>query len=191
MTAVLLFIAFVSLIGVRFIPRSGRLRNAWFLLCIFNLTAVAILYFGSFQKDRKIRILESELATIRDYSLVARRDALGNPPGGGIGSDIKFNDDLTRLLEDMYTINDNQIIMRRGPEAEQRYREVIQKFPKFPFGHYFLALCLREHGDNEWKDRAFHAVEVLKITTQIESHNKNHDEVLERISAWLEEERKQ
>ena len=62
MTLALLLIAFVSLIGVRFIPRSGRLRHAWFILCIINLTAVAIISFASFTKDRKIRMLESELA---------------------------------------------------------------------------------------------------------------------------------
>jgi len=62
MIAVLLLIAFVSLIGVRFIPRSGRLRHAWLLFCIINLTAVAIISFGSFEKDQKIRKLELQFA---------------------------------------------------------------------------------------------------------------------------------
>ena len=82
MVAALIVIAFVSLIGVRFIPRSGRLRHAWFILCIINLTAVAIISFGSFKKDRKIRMLESDIVAVREYSAVARRDALGNPPQG-------------------------------------------------------------------------------------------------------------
>ena len=132
-------------------------------------------------------MLESDLVAVREYSSVARRDALGNPPGGGIGSDIKFNDELTKLLEDMYAIKDDQIRMLRGQEAEHRYRNVIQKFPKFPFGHYFLAICLRERGDDEWRDHARKAVDVLKITTRIDGHNSNHDEVLEKINAWLEE----
>jgi len=188
MAAALLLIAFISLIGVRFIPHSGRFRHAWFVFCIINLTVAAILYLGSFKKDQKISTLESNLVAVREYSAVARRDALGNPAGAGIGSDIKFDDDLTKSLEDMYTTKDNRIRMRRGPEAEQRYCEVIQKFPKFPFGHYFLALCLRERGDQEWPKHASRAVEILKLTTQIDGHSSNHDEVLEKLCAWLEEE---
>lgn len=186
-SAGLLIISFLSLIGVRFITRSGRWRRAWYIFCIANLSAAAILSISSWKKSHRVLGLEKQLVAVREYSWIARLDALGNPPGGGIGSDIKYNTELTNLLRDMYTLKGEQIIMERGSEAEQRYREVIDKYPKFPFGHYFLALCFRERGSVEWQRHAREAVRILKITTQIDGHNSNHDEVLNKVSSWLEQ----
>lgn len=186
-TAILLFIAFVSLIGVRFTSRNGRWKHIWLVFCIVNLTTVAIFSIGSLKKAQKVRQLDSDLIAVREYSSVARLDALGNPPGYGIGFEHVWIDDLTRLFEDMYTIDDGRISMRRGPEAEQRYREVIQRFPKFPFGYYFLAVCLKERGEEEWREHAKLALEILKITTRIDGHHENHDDIISKISTWFEE----
>lgn len=78
-TAILPFIAFVSLIGVRFTGRNGRWKHIWLVFCIVNLITVAIFNIGSLKKARKVRMLESDLIAVREYSSVARLDALGNP----------------------------------------------------------------------------------------------------------------
>ena len=188
MKIALLLIAFISLIGVRFIPRSGRFSHIWIFVCFLNLAAVAYLYIGSLRKDSKIRMLESDVVAVREFSSVASLDALGYPLGYGINSDHTFSNDLTRLLEGMYTIKDNKVSMQRGPEAEKQYKELIKKFPKFPFGYYFLAVCLRESGNDEWRDHAHRALEIFKITTRIDGHRSHHDEFFEKVSAWFEEE---
>lgn len=184
--AVLLVVALVSLIGVRFIPRSGRWRDAWLLFCIVNLAAASILGFNSWRKGQRIDDLESQLVAVRDYSADAHLDALGNPPGGGVGSDIKMNTELINLLLDTYSVKGTQIFMKRDALSEERYRTVVEKYPKFPFGHYYLALCLRDRHDEGWRLHARRAVEILQITTQINGHNENHDEVLKKLSSWLE-----
>ena len=130
---------------------------------------------------------ERTLVAVRDYSAVALLDALGNPPGGGPGSDIKIQNELTSLLEGTFSLADDKIQMRRDQEAEARYREVIAKFPNFPFGHYFLALCLKDRGDQQWRGHAQRAVDILLLTTQIDGHNRNHDEILSKLTSWLEE----
>jgi len=127
------------------------------------------------------------LVAIRDYSAVALLDALGNPPNMGPGSDIKIQNELTSLLEGMFSIRNGKIHMRKDQEAEARYRKIIAKFPNFPFGHYFLALCLRDRGDPQWRGHAEHAVDILRMTTQIDGHNQNHDEILSKLTSWLEE----
>ena len=136
------------------------------------------LVFGSLKTNRT-------LEAVRDYSAVARLDALGNPPGAGIGSDIKVNTELVGLLADTYQVKGDQIFMNRDSDAEQRYRTVIQKFPKFPFGHYYLTLCLRDRNDESWRQHAERTVEIFSLTTQIDGHNTNHDEVMKKVSAWL------
>lgn len=124
MKIALLLIAFISLIGVRFIPRSGRFSHIWIFVCILNLAAVAYLYIGSVSKDSKIRMLESDVVAVREFSSVASLDALGYPIGYGIKSDHVFENDLTRLLEGMYTVKkDDKVYIQRSPEAEQKYIE--------------------------------------------------------------------
>lgn len=88
----------------------------------------------------------------------------------------------------MYTVEGNKTSIQIEPEAEQRYREIIQKYPKFPFGHYFLAVCLRKGGNDEWRVHAHRALEILKITTRIDGHHSHHDEFLEKVSVWFEKE---
>ena len=66
--AILLLLAFLSLIGVRFIPRAGRLKHAWLLFCILNLAAAAVLSWRSFRKDDVIRKLQSELDAVEQAS---------------------------------------------------------------------------------------------------------------------------
>jgi hypothetical protein len=130
---------------------------------------------------------ERTLVVIRDYSAVATLDALGNPPGAGPGSDIKFQNELTSMLEGTFSIAHGKIQMRRDHQAEAQYREVIAKFPDFPFGYYYLALCLRERRDPQWREHAQRAVDILLLTTQINGHNRNHDEILSKLNSWLEE----
>lgn len=186
-SAILLFIAFVSLIGVRFAPRSGQSKHVWLVFCVINLITVAIININSLKKARKVKILESDIEAVRDYSEVSRLDLLGYPLGYGIKSDHAYDSALTCLFEGMYTVKDEKLSMRLGPEAEQRYREITQKFPKFPFGHYYLAFCLRESGNNEWREHAQQALEIFKITTRIDGHRSHHDEFLKMVSEWLEE----
>ena len=164
------------------------INQKWKRICFWIYIPFAIGYISVtiFLVFSSIRT-EADLVALRDYSSVANRDALGNPNYAGIGSDIKYNDELTSLLADMYSIEGSQIVMKRGLEAEQRYREIIDKFPKFPFGYYFLAFCLRERGDDEWRFHARQAVKILRMTTQVDGHSRNHDEVLNKISSWLEE----
>ena len=67
MTTFIIIIAFVTLIGVRFIPRSGRWRYAWLVFCLINLTMAAVLNYKSVKKDDRISTLESQLADPYKY----------------------------------------------------------------------------------------------------------------------------
>lgn len=159
-------------------------KRVWaILLAVFMIATIGQVGISLLKEHNAA----ADLAAIRDYSWIARLDVLGNPPGAGIGSDLQYNDELTGLLKDMYTIIDNQIRMKRGIEAEKRYLNVIESFPKFPFGYYFLAISLKERNMDEWRTHAREAQRILKITTQIDGHRPQHDEVLEKITSWLQD----
>lgn len=125
--------------------------------------------------------------SLRDYSHVATLDALGYPPGLGLGSDLKFNSPLTEMLEGTYTTKDKQLFMKRDSQAEARYRAVIDKYPNSPFAYYFVALCLHQKDDSGWRQYAEAAVNILMKTTMIDGHNANHDEVLQKLQSMLKQ----
>lgn len=186
MDNILYIVLTVVLILVYPIIQYRIVSQKWKRIFFYIYIPCALVYIGVtiFLVTQSAKT-ESTLIALRDYSSVARLDALGNPPGAGIGSDLKVDTELTKLLEGTYTVARSRIFMKRDPEAEQRYRTVIERFPKFPFGYYFLAICLRERGDKKWRMHAEHAVEILHKTTQIDGHNSNHDEVFQKLLSWL------
>jgi len=142
-----------------------------------------ITQITEYQED--IEEQKKTIDALRDYSHVAQLDALGSPPGFGPGSDIKFDSPLIEMLKGTYTTRKKQIFMKRDTKAEARYREVIDKYPNFPFAYYFVALCLRERNDKGWRQYAEAAVNILLKTTTIDGHNENHDEVLRKLQSYL------
>lgn len=159
-------------------------KRTWSSLLIVFVVATLAQVFISLAQDRASA---ADVANIRDFSSIAQLDVLGNPPGMGPGSDLVHNSALTKMLRDMYTVSGNMYVMKRGVEAEQRYLEVVERFPKFPFAYYFLALSLKERGDDKWRIYASEAQRILKITTEFDGHSPNHDEVLTKVSLWLKE----
>jgi hypothetical protein len=168
---------------------SRRVRATFWASLVATLGIIIVSGVSGIHASRELAAVQSDMISVRDYSAVARLDALGSPPGMGIGSDIKANSELINLLTDTYEVKGNSIFMKRTPAAEEQYETVINKYPKFPFGHYYLALCLRDKKDKSWRQHAERAVDILAITTAIDGHNTNHDEVLKKITAWLEDDK--
>jgi hypothetical protein len=131
---------------------------------------------------QEIKILQHDVIALRDYSDIASLNALGKPYADG---DIVFNTPISRILEGTWEKKNGNFVMSREEEAERKYREIIEKFPKFPFAYYFVVLCLHNRGDESWREYAQKAVKILKITTAISGHNHHHDEVLQRLYRYL------
>lgn len=133
---------------------------------------------------QEIRTLRHDVIAIRDYSDMASLNAFGKPYADG---DIIFNTPISRILEGTWEKRENQAIIKIDNEAEEKYREVIRKFPKFPFAYYFLVLCLKDRNNEGWKDYATKAIKILEITTSISGHQQDHDKVLQRLYGFLNE----
>jgi hypothetical protein len=70
-------------------------------------------------------------------------------------------------------------------ESLSAYTQASALEPRFPFGHYALALCLLQKGDPTWRHQAEAAVEILRITTTIAGHHVNHDQTLQFLLQLL------
>ena len=67
----------------------------------------------------------------------------------------------------------------RGSEAPRL------QFPKFPFGYFWMAVCLRERNDPGWREYASKALDILRKTTILDGHHKHHDEAKREIEGWF------
>ena len=155
-------------------------RNVWMLLLILFVTATVVQVLIATAEDetsgrriedqtRKLQAMDrdsvamgeqlgkqraeldaarSQVENLRRFTEVAKLNASGSWTRGG---DISFESDLTGLLQPFVTVEGNKIRVQKDPDAEAIYRKVVAEVPDFPFGHYFLALCLRQRGVIEWK----------------------------------------
>ena len=134
--------------------------------------------------DRRTTSLETEMEAVLDYSDVAMLTINGSE---FIGGAVKFNSPLTRILEGTFTeISPNRFRRVCTKEALGKYRQAIRDFPRFPFSHYWLALCLRDSGDSTWRTPAASARSIFEKTTRISGHAIAHDQALADLLQLLE-----
>jgi hypothetical protein len=89
------------------------------------------------------------------------------------------------MLQPVVTFEGSIGRVQMNSEAEAIYRRVVVEYPDFPFGHYYLALCLREKADTDWRTHAEMALALFEETTQIVGHNPQHDDGLRRLRKLL------
>lgn len=130
----------------------------------------------------QLNTVATSVEIMRDYSDMARLNAFGKPYEDG---DIIFNTPTSSMLEGTYRRNGDKYVIRHDQDAELVFRSVIARFPRFPFAYYFLALCLKDKDEPNWKLPAQQAVELLQKTTQIAGHDAAHDEVLAKLGLLL------
>lgn len=156
------------------------------LLGIHILFALIVIGFTVSNEITSSR-METEMEALKTYSSVAKWDALGYEMPFREGQQIEYTSPLSRMLENMYTKNeDGDYDFRLDEEAEQQYQVIVDKYPKYPFGYYYLAMCQRERGNSTWVDNAQKAISILEQTIIIEDHHRHHDEVLEKLRSYEE-----
>jgi hypothetical protein len=135
------------------------------------------------QLEGEARSLREQVESVRDYADVARLTFNGSE---FVGGDISFNSPLTRIMEGTFTeVGEGRFRKVCDQAALAKYREAIRQFPRFPFSHYWLALCLRERGDTEWRLHADAARAIFDRTTQIAGHQPSHDEAKSNLAQVL------
>ncbi|MCF7908354.1 MAG: hypothetical protein K9L86_05745 [Candidatus Omnitrophica bacterium] len=183
----LLFI--VCLLALRFLPRkSAKYRYYWvFPLLVFFL-AIGIRInskIESRKRSERIQELESNLNALRDYSSIAKLNILGLPARAGSG--IKLSTPISTSLENAIIEKDGKYFPTCSKEAEEKFKQTIKSYPRFPFSYYGLAVCLRSKEDEAWKDYANQAIEIFKKTISIKDHNSGHDQAMKELIRYLEE----
>ncbi len=75
---------------------------------------------------------------------------------------------------------------RCGSVALFHYREVIEKYPEFPFPFCVVAQCLKTQGEPSWQEYARKGLSVLEKTVKIPGHVSDHDDALAELQVLLD-----
>jgi hypothetical protein len=135
------------------------------------------------QLEGEAQFLRQQVESVRDYSDVARLTFNGSEYVGG---DITFSSPLMKIMEGTFTeVSPDRYRRVCTDVALTKYRKAIQVFPRFPFSHFWLALCLRDRGESSWQSLARSAYSIFERTTQIAGHQVSHDEAKSYLAELL------
>jgi hypothetical protein len=148
-----------------------------------SAAALALVNAGLESSRADASELRSRLDTLKEYSEVARLNFVGT--SGTAVAPLVEHTGISRALESAVEISGTRSQYRCDPKSLQTFREVIVRYPQFPFSHYALAFCLQRNGDTTWKQHATAAIEILKKTTTIDGHHSNHDQALQKLQKAL------
>jgi hypothetical protein len=113
-------------------------------------------------------------------------DATGKPYDPFyIGRGVEYHSGLYDLLSPAYHEWGRKVSFKTDPASEAVYRQAIQRYPRFPFSYYALALSLRKRGGPGWRAFAEHAQAVFEKTTARPECNIQHRDALKELKADL------
>ena len=126
--------------------------------------------------------IESDLLALRDYGEVATWTFLGRKSLYGMETASPVGGWTKGYIEE----NDGELEIKCDSESINYYKQMTIKHPHYPFPFYPLALCLKRQGDESWRQYANEAVRILKKTTLVPSHDRSHEDALQKFKNLLD-----
>jgi hypothetical protein len=126
---------------------------------------------------------KDKLSIIFEYSDVALLNYFGLPDK--VGDFLIESSEISEILKGSYDRIDSMVFFKHDDISISKFKKVISEFPRFPFSYCAMAMALKDKGDPKWKEYVYKAVEILKKTTQISGHHRNHDEALKTLQQIL------
>ena len=130
-------------------------------------------------KDKELTNLKKGVSDIKDYASVARLNLFGLEHT--YAYPLKFETELSNLMEKAIYVKSNQVLFYVNDSAIQWLTIAIEKYPKFPFSYYAMFEILLRMNKKKCLEYAYNCIEILKITTTIEGHHKQHDDALKQL----------
>lgn len=135
--------------------------------------------------SEEVLALSKQLKAVTDYIDMAELNIVGQGKLRSTDGSIIFSSELSRLMESVVSVKENSYEVLFTKEAENTINIVIEKYPRFPFGHYVKAVQLKRKNDVSWKKHAKNAVKIFEYTTTIKSCDGSHLQALINSRMWL------
>ena len=136
--------------------------------------------------------LQEEVDALREYREVATYNLLGwKTPVSGMrmhfGTPVEgwTQGYLLEADEKKHYWDNESLLWNCESSALNHYKNMVKKYPKYPFPYYPLAVCLWSQGDETWEQYARKGISILERTTKIAGHNHEHDYMLALLRSLL------
>ncbi len=151
------------------------------------VTSIPIYVSDKNEKNELVKKVESSVPVVLreqiDYMDISKLNARGSPVDNDSNSSIIFNTPLSTLLSKFISHDDkDNLIWSCDEDAINTYKKVNVEMPKFPFTFFYLGDCEKRMNSQNWHDEISKALKIIKITTTIDGHHRNHDELLKLIN---------
>lgn len=134
------------------------------------------------QAEEVAATAKEQLADLSEYGEVATYTYSGYQQSGKF---VLFTP-VSKWAEGYLTVSNNNYLFKCSPDAIEYYEGLINKYPKFPFPYLALSGCLLGNRDPSWKQYAIKAQSIMRKTTKIPLHCKDHDRWLEQVNKILD-----
>ncbi len=119
-----------------------------------------------------------QLSNYSTYAEVATWNVHGEK---SIGSGVAVSSPVSGWMKNYIEDKDGRLKWKCDSSAIAYFRSIIKEQPNYPFPYYFLAICLKQKGDDTWQKYARDGMQILEKTTTIPGHDAGHDDALKRM----------
>ncbi len=161
--------------------RFPKFKIKWVKITFHSLALVGIIIslFAGVQSEK-------DSSNTRRYQYYANLDVAGNE----LISNTIVPTDISDATKDIVTYETynghNRFKISCADSNFKIFDSIINKFPDFPFGYAYKAMCLKEEKkDDSWKPWAQKAIEIFKITKTFSGHAPEHDMFLKNLQDGL------
>ncbi|MBC2733020.1 MAG: hypothetical protein HF981_01555 [Desulfobacteraceae bacterium] len=128
---------------------------------------------------------KSELDSHKEYGAVAQWTFDGSAvPRGGAG--VAFGSPVAGWARNHITFVNDRPRCNCTDDDIEHFKLYINRFPKYPFPYYVLAVCLVQRQDSGWVAYAEKCLAIVEKTTQIDGHSPDHNLLKANVIHLLE-----
>lgn len=135
------------------------------------------------EAETSAKTAKKQISDLSDYGEVATYTFNGYQQSGLFLSPFT---PVSKWNQGYLTVTNNIYLFKCNPEAMKHYKNIIDKYPKFPFPYLALSECLLKNQDPSWRNYAMKAKSILEITTRIPLHCEAHDGWLKQVNKILD-----
>lgn len=165
--------------------KSGVLKNLIYPIIVGVTLLVVGVLIHSQGGTRKAEKFEDQVDLL-DLQAIAGYNVFGNTSGKFNGVPV-VRTPLNDWSVSFVSREHGNLIWKCDEKTEQLCHAALLRVPRFPFAHFFLAVGMKQKGDQSWRHEAEIAAEVFGKTTKLAQHSSDHDEFLKATEALLKE----
>jgi hypothetical protein len=127
--------------------------------------------------SRNLSETKNRLSDTLTYSEVATWTLDGSKSLGGVA----VSSPVAGWFKDYIIKKGERVEWKCDSEATEYYKNMTKRYPTYPYPYYFLASCLKNHGQKHWTDIAQQGAQICEKIVKIPNHEPGYEWCLARL----------